>query len=259
VSSGTSTPPPKAEQSDDRTGRESADGGRGKGLVAVLGAFFTTLPGLLTGIAALGTAFFGGTQLTSRPTPTVTVTATVTAPAPARSGASVGSPSTGNAASPSPQVQSSAPTASAPQGTELSALTPLQSTTVDQLTTDQSQQVGTKTYANAVRFSCSDPAPDIYSYNELVYDVAGYTTFDATFGVPDNASNGTGNSATITFYKDGGSTRLGNSVTVALDAPAHIDLNLQGSSQLEISCSAANQYSDGDDIDVAIVNGTLSK
>jgi hypothetical protein len=83
---------------------------------------------------------------------------------------------------------------------------------------------------------------------------------DATFGVPDGASNGTGNTATITFYKDGGSTRIGNSYTIALDAPAHIHLQLQGMSQLEIDCSAANQYGySGDDIDVAIVNGTLSK
>jgi hypothetical protein len=262
VSSGTGTPPPPptTERSEDRTGHESADGNRGKGLVTVLGSFFTTLPGLLTGIAALGTAFFGGTQLSSQPTPTVTVTATVTATVPARSAVSG---ATANAVPSSPQVPSSGPAASAAPaapGTELSALTPLQSSTVDQLTTGQSQQVGTKTYANAVRFSCSDPSPGIWSYNELVYEVAGDTAFDATFGVPDNASNGTGNSATITFYRDGGSTRMGNSFTVALDAPSHIHLNLQGASQLEIYCSAAKQYGgSGDDIDMAIVNGTLSK
>jgi hypothetical protein len=191
VSSGTGTPPPQTERSGDRTGHKSADGNQGKGLVAILGSFFTTLPGLLTGIAALGTAFFGGTQLSSQPTPTVTVTATVTATVPARSAVSG---STANAD------------------------------------------------------------------NELVYEVAGDTEFDATFGVPDNASNGTGNSATITFYKDGGSTRMGNSFTVALDAPTSIHLNLQGTSQLEIYCSAANaDGSNGDDIDMAVVNGTLSK
>jgi hypothetical protein len=258
VSSGTSTPPPKADDSRDKP-RESADGSRGKGLVALLGSFFTTLPGLLTGIAALGATFFGGTQLNSQPAPTVTVTATVTASVPARPALSG---STTKAIPSSPQGPSSDPTTSAAptvQSTELSTLTALQSSTVDKLTTSQPQEMGNKTYANAVSFSCSDPA-DGSSNNELVYQVAGYTALDATFGVPDGASNGTGNTATITFYKDGGSTRIGNSYPIALDAPAHIHLQLQGMSQLEIDCSAANQYGySGDDIDVAIVNGTLSK
>jgi hypothetical protein len=264
VSSSTSTPPPKAERGGDETGPESTGGGRGKHLAVVLGSFFTTLPGLLTGIAALGTAFFGGTQLSSQPgpaaTPTVTVTATVTATAPAEPAVS------GSAVSPGPssaEVAQGGPAASvppAPAGAELSALTSLQSSTVDQLTTDQAQQVGAKTYANAVRFSCSDRASGTWAYNELNYEVAGSTAFDATFGVPDNASNGTGNSATITFFRDGGSTRMANAFTVALDAPVHVHLSLQGTSQLEIDCSAADQNSsNGDDIDVAIVNGTLSK
>jgi hypothetical protein len=45
VSSGTGTPSPKTEHSGDRTGHESADGNRGKGLASVLASFFTTLPG----------------------------------------------------------------------------------------------------------------------------------------------------------------------------------------------------------------------
>jgi hypothetical protein len=203
----------------------SVSSGTSKGLVAILGPFFASLPVRLTGIAAIGTAFFGVSQLSPRPIPTVRVTVTTT-------------------------VTTSA---------ELSALAPLQSTNVDRLTTARSQQVGPYTYANAVRFSCSNPLSYL-SFNELVYKVVGYATFDATFGVPDDAGNGTGNSATITFYKDGGPTRMGNSLTVALDAPAHIHLNLQETSQLEIYCTAANQNGgSGDDIDIAIVNGTLSK
>jgi hypothetical protein len=261
VSSGTSTPPSNAEQSGDRIGLESAAGSRGKGLVAILGSFFTTLPGLLVGVAAVGTAFFGGTQLSSQPAPTVTVTATATATVTASAPVGPATPgSTATAAPSSPQAPSSnSSTSAAPavQSIELAALTPLQSTNVDGLTTAQSQQVGPKTYANAVRFSCSDPQGN---FNELVYKVVGYTAFDATFGVPDDASNGTGNSATITFYKDGGSTQMGKSFTVALDNPHHVHLDLRGTSQLEIDCTAANQYGfNGDDIDIAIVNGTLSK
>lgn len=97
-----------------------------------------------------------------------------------------------------------------------------------------------------------------YGYNSLVYAVAGYKTLNATFGIPDNASNAAGNSATIKFYKDGGSTELGKPITIALDSPQRISLPLQGSSQMEISCVAAQTGSDGDDIDVAIGDATLS-
>jgi hypothetical protein len=218
----------------------------------VLG-FIGTLPGLITAVAALitaiGGAFLGGTQLAGHPQAQPTVFVTVTA------GASTASQGTGPSGS-APASSGSAPATIS--GTDLSSLTPVQSS-VDGFTTSGPQQIGTTTYSDAIRFSCSAQISG-FGYNSLVYTVAGYKTLNATFGIPDNASNAAGNSATIKFYKDGGSTELGQPITSALDSPQRISLPLQGSSQLEISCVAANQTgSNGDDIDIAIGDATLSR
>ncbi|HEV2254525.1 MAG TPA: hypothetical protein VGS06_15130 [Streptosporangiaceae bacterium] len=242
-SSGAATPGTKNDGSGD-----NGQSDRKQGLVL---GFLGTLPGLITAVAALitaiGGAFLGGTQLAgqSRAQPTVFVTVTATA-----SAASQGTDPSGSAPA------SSGSTSATVSGTDLSSLTPVQSS-VDGFTTNGPQQIGTTTYSDAIRFSCSSPESG-YGYNSLVYAVAGYKTLNATFGIPDNASNAAGNSATIKFYKDGGSTELGKPITIALDSPQRITLPLQGSSQLEISCVAAQTGSSGDDIDVAIGDATLS-
>ena len=62
------------------------------------------------------------------------------------------------------------------------------------------------------------------------------------------------------FYKDGTSTKLHLPVTVALDSPQTVQVNLQGTSQLVIGCTAASaDGSYGDDIDVVIGDATLSR
>lgn len=233
----------------DGSGNDGASD-RKRGLVL---GFLGTLPGLITAVAglitAIGGAFLGGTQLAghsqaqAQPTVFVTVTA----------GASVASQGTDPSGS---APASSVSTPATVSGTDLSSLTPVQSS-VDGFTTNGPQQIGTTTYPDAIRFSCSAANSD--GYNTLVYDVAGDKTLNATFGIPDNASNAAGNSATIKFYKDGGSTELGQPVTIALNSPQRVSLPLQGSAQLEISCVAANQIgTNGDDIDVAIGDATLS-
>lgn len=243
-STGATAPGPKNDASgnDGRSDRK-------QGLVL---GFLGTLPGLITAVAALitaiGGAFLGGTQLAgkSQAQPTVFVTVTATA-----SAASQRTDLSGSAPASSGSTPANA------SGTDLSSLTPVQSS-VDGFTTNGPQQIGTTTYADAIRFSCSAPISG-FGYNSLVYAVAGYQTLDATFGIPDNASNAAGNSATIKFSKDGGSTELGQPITIGLDRPQRVSLPLQGSSQLEISCVAANQTgSNGDDIDVAIGEATLS-
>jgi hypothetical protein len=242
-STGATTPGTKNDGSGD-----NGQSDRKQGLVL---GFLGTLPGLITAVAALitaiGGAFLGGTQLAgqSRAQPTVFVTVTATA-----SAASQGTDPSGSAPA------SSGSTSATVSGTDLSSLTPVQSS-VDGFTTNGPQQIGTTTYSDAIRFSCSSPDSG-YGYNSLVYAVAGYKTLNATFGIPDNASNAAGNSATIKFYKDGGPTELGKPITIALDSPQRISLPLQGSAQMEISCVAAQIGSDGDDIDVAIGDATLS-
>jgi hypothetical protein len=221
--------------------------------------FLGTLPGLITAVAALitaiGGAFLGGTQLAGHPQAQPTVFVTVTARA---SAAPAGHPSQGTAPSGNAPA-SPANVPAAVSGTDLSSLSPVQ-TSVDGFTSDGPQQIGTATYSDAIRFSCSGTSDSYWGYNSLIYTVAGYKTLNATFGIPDDADNAAGNSATIKFYKDGGSTELGQPLTIALDSPKRVSLNLQGSSQLEIYCIAANQASEGngDDIDVAIGDATLS-
>jgi hypothetical protein len=257
VSSDTGAPA-QGKKSDENGEKGKSDGGQ-----SVLLGFLGTLPGLITAVAALitalGGAFLGGTQLagSAQARPTVFVTVTAHANATPASGAATGS----RGQKPTPSASAPTPPASTPaavSGTDLSSLTPVQSS-VDGFTTDSPQQIGTTTYSNAIRFSCSSTGNSAFGFNTIVYDVAGYKTLNATFGIPDNASNAAGNSATIKFYKDGGSTELGQPLNVALNSPQQVNLNLQGSAQLEIYCVAANDDSDnGDDIDVAIGNATIS-
>jgi hypothetical protein len=77
-------------------------------------------------------------------------------------------------------------------------------------------------------------------------------------GIPSSASNAAGNSMTVTFFTDGSSTQLGSPVTVSLDHPQSVHLNLDGSSQLEIACAAISQTSHSAvSMDGALGNATI--
>jgi hypothetical protein len=212
-------------------------------------AFLTTVPGIITAIAALitaiGGAFLGGRQAASTaPQPTVTTTVIET-PGPLTS--STGSGLSGSAGSDtsSKPVQSQGGQASTPIGTTgLWALTPLQDFTQS---TTGSEQIGTKTYANSVRFSCA------YSMDDIIYNVAGYSVLKAYIGVPNNSADAAGTTATISFLKDGTSRQLIPNVTVALDQPERVQVNLRGTSQLEIDCTASQPGG----IDIVLGNATL--
>ena len=112
---------------------------------------------------------------------------------------------------------------------------------------DSPQPIGTTTFSDAIRFSCS-VSNSYYSYNSLIYVVAGYKTLAATFGIPNNAADAAGNSATIKVYKDG--TELGQPVTVALDHPQRVSLPLQGSSSWRSPVSRPNK--------LAVTTATIS-
>ena len=242
-------------------GTESSGSGKDGGSDGKHGfllGFLGTLPGLITAVAtlitAIGGAFLGGTQLAGQPRPQQTVFVTV----PATPGSASPLSGQGSTTSDGTPPASSVSLQDTGKGTDLSSLTPVQQT-VDAYTTDGPQQIGTTTYSDAIRFSCSSASDSAYGYYSLVYDVAGYGTLNATFGIPDDASNAAGNSATIKFYKDGDSTELGQPVTIALDSPQRVSQDLQGASQLEIYCVSANGgSSNGDDIDVAIGGATLA-
>jgi hypothetical protein len=137
---------------------------------------------------------------------------------------------------------------------DLSALTPLSQNYVSSPTTGP-QQIGATTYQDSVRFTCETNSGNS---GNVVYDVAGYKFLTAVIGIPSNASNAAGNAMTITFYKDGSSTQLSTPVTVSLDHPQSVHLNLQDSSQLEISCNAINTTSQSSEyMDVALGNATI--
>lgn len=93
-----------------------------------------------------------------------------------------------------------------------------------------------------------------YSKDDVIYNVAGYNVFKAYVGVPSNSTDAAGTTATISFLKDGTQTRLIPDFTVALDQPKRIRVNLDGSSQLEIDCTASQPSG----IDIVFGNATLS-
>jgi hypothetical protein len=195
--------------------------------------------------------------------------ASATRPSPAASasgnGASPGATSgssTGASASPGTGATAAATTSAVPADgggpgapiADLSALTPVSENYVSNQSTGP-QQIGATTYQDSVRFTCNT-----YGGNSgnVVYDVAGYKFLTAVIGIPSNASNAAGNAMTITFYKDGSSTQLSTPVTVSLDHPQSVHLNLQNSSQLEVSCNAINTTSQSSEyMDVALGKATI--
>ena len=245
--------PPKGTGSDD-DGSLLTTYKKFKDLFDALPGYIKALAALLTALAAVITAFagFAGARAASGSPvqPTVYTTVTATATVTVTSSSSI--PSADGASQP----VSPAATTSPVRGTDLSALPPV-STSVDHYTANGAQQIDNSTYQDGIRFSCSANS-DSYGYNSVTYNVAGYKTLTATIGVPPDATNAGGNSASIEFYKDGTSTQLHLPVTVALDSPQTVTVNLQGASQLQINCTAANAGGGGDDIDVVLGNATLT-
>jgi hypothetical protein len=120
---------------------------------------------------------------------------------------------------------------------DLSDTTPLQNNYMGNVSTGP-EQIGAITYQNSVGFTCqSDYGSET---QDLVYNVAGYKFLTAVFGIPSDATNAAGNTMTITFFKDGSTTQLATPMTISLDHPQSVHLNLDGSSQLEIACDATS-------------------
>jgi hypothetical protein len=196
-----------------------------------------------------------GALATIPPTPASSSPAASASPSPSPSGGgSAGSASGSPSAAPS--VSSTATAAPATSGTNLFNLTPVQNTGAYSLV-NGSEEIGTITYPDSVRFTCE--TGDDVAHTYLVYDVAGFSFLNATLGVPSDATNAAGNTMAITFFKDGTTQQLGKTISIALDQPAPIHLNLDGASQLEIGCAAtsgASQQPVG--MDVALGNAALT-
>jgi hypothetical protein len=206
-------------------------------------------------LATASTAASASTQASATPAASATAASSGAASPAASSGAS---PAASGGASPGASTPSAQPGAIAAGGggvgapiADLSALTPVTTSDITNPTTGP-QQIGATTYEDSVRFTCYGGGGDI------VYDVAGYKFLTALVGIPSDASNAVGNAMTITFNKDGSANQLSTPVTISLDHPQSIHLNLQGSSQLEVACSAINTTSQNQQsMDVAFGNATL--
>jgi hypothetical protein len=190
-----------------------------------------------------------------------TPSASATSPSPS---ASSTEPSASSAANPAATTGASTQPASAPstvgatgggvgaQVADLSALTAVQTYNISGPNLGP-EQIGATIYQNSVGFTCYTGGPSYIDYN-----VAGYKFLNALIGIPSSASNAAGNSMTITFFKDGSSAQLGSPVTVSLDHPQSVHLNLDGSSQLEIACAAISQTSHSPvSMDGALGNATI--
>jgi hypothetical protein len=119
------------------------------------------------------------------------------------------------------------------------------------------EQIGAITYQNSVGFTCLTADND--GPTDLVDNVAGYQFLTATFGIPSDATNAAGNTMTITFFNDGSTTQLlATPMTISLDHPQSVHLNLDGSSQLEIACDATSVAGhSGANMDAAMGNATI--
>jgi hypothetical protein len=129
------------------------------------------------------------------------------------------------------------------------------------------QRLGGKSYPDAIRFACSVINYDNVGGTVLSAGIAGYQALTLTIGIPDSAANAPNGPATIQFYKNDDfsrSSRLGGPYEVSLGSPETVTIALQGADELSVNCAAAHgadafSGDGGDDLDVVIVNATLTR
>lgn len=215
---------------------------RGSGLLAVV---------VVVVLAAVG-GFVAG-RLTAPATTNAAGPSPVATPVPTAGTTLSKPPATSSQASGGPSQSAASAAGVAPSGdTYLSAIKPVQANYAYGFTTGP-EQIGTTSYPQSVRYTCSG------GQTSVVYDVAGFGYLNATLGVPNDATNGAGNTAAVTFFKDGSTTQLGPTINDAVGQPQQVHLNLDGSAQLEIACSVTNNSTHGFvSMDIALGNGLLS-
>jgi len=200
-------------------------------------------PTVATAGPALATPTARPTAASGEPSPSATQAS------PESSASAVSSPAASPGGSPAPA------NGPVPGSVNLAGLTPRSAYYVGSYVTGPTQ-IGNTSYPSSVRFTC-EQSPG--SSANVVYDVAGYQYLNATLGVPSDATNAAGNTMTITFFKDGSTAQLGKTVTISLDHPQGLHLNLQGSSQLEVACVATNAASNSPTaMDVALGSAVLT-
>jgi hypothetical protein len=113
--------------------------------------------------------------------------------------------------------------------------------------------LGSANYPNSITLHCGSFGGDY-----ITYDVAGYSTLDATVGVPNDFGGAIGRTGTVTFF-GGGARQLGQPLTVSLDHPQRVHIDLPGGSQLKITCAGYDTTAHASSfIDVVLGSATLS-
>jgi cytoskeletal protein RodZ len=235
-----------------------APGGRGRRKVfLVMTAVLVVVVLAVVGFVVLRPAKTASATQDAEKNPAATTAPAVPSPSASPDSGPAVNPSTTAAANTSPGTSSS--TIAATGGgagsavADLADTTPLQNNDMGNLSTGP-EQIGTTTYQNSVGFTC-DSGDDYVTATDLIYNVAGYKFLTAVFGIPSDATN---NTMTITFFKDGSTTQLATPMTISLDHPQSVHLNLDGSSQLEIACNATSVANHSKvDMDGAMGNATI--
>jgi hypothetical protein len=228
-----------------------------KSLASVLGSIkdiLTNIYGIVTVVAAIAASFAGGAAV-GRATAPADAAPAVTSPAATH-------PAPTPSAVPSTTIPPrTAPATTAPPTTQGTPDSVVDLSTLEPLSTHGARnylagpvQIGTTPYPESVRFTCLNG-----DQTEVVYNVAGYHFLDATIGVPNDATNGAGNTTVISFLKNGSTTQLGKPVTDVVGLEKKIHLDLQGSAQLEIACTATqNSTHYGAEMDITLGGATLT-
>lgn len=98
--------------------------------------------------------------------------------------------------------------------------------------------IAAKPYPNSITFDCNgemgDGAPD------EAFDVAGSSTFTAEVGIPDETPDATGFIATVTFSNESGQ-QVGQPIQVSLGHPVNATLDIQGVTQLGMTCDGRDR------------------
>ncbi|NUR29628.1 MAG: hypothetical protein HOV83_27900 [Catenulispora sp.] len=188
-------------------------------------------------VALTGAGFFTGKAVADKGT---AQSPSVSSPAPVQSASALPSP----ASEPSPS-------AAGPEYLSAGQLPPAKDAIGN--VTSGPVRIGTTDYPNSIRFTC---APFGFGTGSLTFDVAGYAFFTATVGVPNDATNGAGNTMTITFFKDG-SAQLATPLSIVVGRPQAVHLDLKGAAQLQIQCGSKSKQGLGASMDGALGDAAL--
>jgi hypothetical protein len=228
-----------------------ADAGTGRSRTFL--HFWATVPGVLTGLAALLTAvgaFLGIfvhqqarvindktrelNEAKAAPTPTVTVTVTET---PTPQADTQNNLDTGGFDSTDAPVSG------------IRYLADLDAVQSDAWIVEPGDKtISNRQYSHSLLLGCAG-APGVYA----IYDVHGSTSLTARVGIADDATNASGVIAAVTFTNEDG-VKLGKSVTVSVGHSQPVNLPTSGVVQLKVTCVSRDKVT-GDERDVELTLG----